>query len=61
MKRWTRLHCGHHVCSASGAKEALDLLEQQPFDVMVTDHAMPGMTGAQLLTCAWKSIPMCVQ
>ncbi|HEX5445737.1 MAG TPA: response regulator [Pirellulales bacterium] len=36
------------VFTGSGA-EALRLLEQIPFDVVVTDMRMPGMDGAQLL------------
>jgi HD-like signal output (HDOD) protein/CheY-like chemotaxis protein len=34
---------------AADAREALDQLSRQPFDVLVTDLAMPGMSGAQLL------------
>ena len=30
-------------------QEALDIMAQKPFDVMVTDMHMPGMDGAQLL------------
>lgn len=35
---------------ALGARKALELLEQQPFDVIVTDMRMPGFDGAELLT-----------
>ncbi len=34
---------------ASSGTEALELLENQPIDVVVSDHRMPGMTGAELL------------
>ncbi len=34
---------------AGSGKEALELMAQQPFDVIVTDMRMPGMNGAQLL------------
>ena len=37
------------VLTAPGAKEALNLLAQQPIDVLITDQRMPGMTGLQLL------------
>ena len=37
------------MCFAGGSAEALGLLEQKPFDVIVTDLQMPGMNGAQLL------------
>ncbi|WP_298401916.1 PAS domain-containing sensor histidine kinase [Sphingobium sp.] len=39
---------GHTVFQASSAPDALRLLEQGMVDLVVTDHAMPGMTGAQL-------------
>lgn len=34
--------------AASGA-EALEILEQQDIDIMVTDISMPGMSGLQLI------------
>ncbi|MBH2000346.1 MAG: PAS domain S-box protein [Sphingomonadaceae bacterium] len=39
---------GHTVFHARSAVDALLMLEQSMFDLVVTDHAMPGMTGAQL-------------
>jgi PAS domain S-box-containing protein len=39
---------GHTVFQASSAQEALHMLERGTVDLVVTDHAMPGMTGAQL-------------
>jgi len=39
---------GHTVVEAYSAEEALGHLDAQPFDLVVTDHAMPRMTGAQL-------------
>ncbi|BCX68345.1 MULTISPECIES: hybrid sensor histidine kinase/response regulator [Pseudomonas] len=40
---------GHHVCIAESAAQALQLLEnQQHFDLVITDMAMPQMNGAQL-------------
>jgi CheY-like chemotaxis protein len=33
---------------ASGAQEALDLLAQRPFDLVVTDYGMPHMNGHAL-------------
>ena len=40
---------GHSVIEASSAKRALEELGKAKFDLMVTDHAMPHMTGAQLI------------
>ncbi|MGC4250116.1 MAG: PAS domain S-box protein [Sphingobium sp.] len=39
---------GHTVFQASSAADALRILEQGTVDLVITDHAMPGMTGAQL-------------
>ncbi len=40
---------GHHVIQASSGSEALDALKYHPdLDAVVTDQAMPGMTGLQL-------------
>ena len=41
---------GYHVITATSAPEALDLFSADPeiFDLVITDHAMPGMTGIDL-------------
>ncbi|WP_241126923.1 hybrid sensor histidine kinase/response regulator [Novosphingobium terrae] len=40
---------GHQVLEAGSGEEALEMLRQDPgIDVLITDHAMPGMTGSQL-------------
>jgi signal transduction histidine kinase len=39
---------GHQVHPAASAREALTLMEQGEYDLLITDHAMPHMTGAQL-------------
>jgi CheY-like chemotaxis protein len=40
---------GHTVTAAHSGKNALELLGSgQEVDVLVTDHAMPGMTGIEL-------------
>ena len=39
---------GHAVVEATSAKEAIDLLSKDGFDLVVTDHTMPGMTGSEL-------------
>jgi PAS domain S-box-containing protein len=40
---------GHTVVTASSGSEALDVLRTgKPIDMMITDYAMPGMTGLQL-------------
>ena len=40
---------GHHVIGANSGLHALDILKsEQPIDLMMTDHVMPGMTGIEL-------------
>jgi len=42
---------GHTVCEATSAGAALDLFTGgSGFDLLVTDHSMPGMTGSELAT-----------
>ena len=42
---------------APGAKEALEMMEKQPFDVIVSDMRMPGMSGAELFQEVIKLYP----
>jgi signal transduction histidine kinase len=39
---------GHRVVTAVDAEEAIGCLESAEFDLLITDHAMPGMNGRQL-------------
>lgn len=40
----------HGVKTAGGGRAALDAVQRQgPFDVVVSDQSMPGMTGVELL------------
>jgi len=48
---------GHAVVGAESGQQALAELAKGPFDLMVTDHAMPHMTGAQLVTEARARVP----
>jgi PAS domain S-box-containing protein len=53
---------GHAVFEASGAAAALKLLESgEKIDLVISDHAMPGMTGGQLATAIhdkWPALPV---
>jgi CheY-like chemotaxis protein len=39
---------GYSVLSASSGRQALQLLEAHPIDLVLSDHLMPGMTGTEL-------------
>ncbi|SFB87073.1 PAS domain S-box-containing protein [Bosea sp. CRIB-10] len=52
---------GHKVIEASSGREALSVLENNEIDLLITDHAMPQMTGAQLITEVgqrWPNLPV---
>jgi signal transduction histidine kinase/ActR/RegA family two-component response regulator len=53
---------GHSVTEARSGREALDrLLDSDGFDLVITDHAMPQMTGAQLareIRARWAHLPI---
>jgi DNA-binding NtrC family response regulator len=40
---------GYTVFSAGGGRAALDLLQQHPVDLVISDHHMPQMSGIDLL------------
>ena len=49
---------GHRVIGASSGLHALDILKsEQPIDLMVTDHMMPGMTGLELAAASREVRP----
>ena len=39
---------GYQVITANSGTEALRLAASQPFDLVLSDHLMPGMTGSEL-------------
>ncbi|MGO7988030.1 PAS domain S-box protein [Rhizobium leguminosarum] len=52
---------GHTVFEAMAGPEALDILRQQQVDLVICDHAMPRMTGAQLaqaIRSEWPDMPI---
>lgn len=49
---------GHHVIGASSGLHALDIIRsEQPIDLMMTDHVMPGMTGIELAAASREVRP----
>jgi len=50
---------GHHVIGANSGLHALDILRsEQPIDLMMTDHVMPGMTGVELAAATREVRPL---
>jgi PAS domain S-box-containing protein len=52
---------GHRVLTATSGRQALQLLAETRIDMLVTDFAMPEMTGAQLADAAqagWPDLPV---
>jgi PAS domain S-box-containing protein len=52
---------GHSVMEAGSGEEALDLLRQHRFDLVITDQSMPRMTGVQLMEAIrsdWPGLPV---
>lgn len=48
---------GHEVIQAHSGPSALDELAEHPVDLLLTDYAMPGMTGAELVAQAQETQP----
>ena len=46
-----------HVIEAESGGEALDLLDREPIDVVVTDIVMPGVSGFHVLRSAQRRRP----
>jgi CheY-like chemotaxis protein len=45
------------VTEANSAAEALDLLSEERFDLVITDQAMPRVTGLELARAAREAAP----
>ena len=41
---------GYYVDTAFDGKEALNLLQKMPYDILITDIRMPGSSGLELIT-----------
>jgi PAS domain S-box-containing protein len=54
---------GHTAVEAFCGEEALELLREQTFDLVITDQAMPRMTGVQLMQAIraeWPELPVII-
>ena len=49
--------CGYDVTSADGGEQAVQLLERQGFDLLLTDLKMPGIDGLQVVAAARQRQP----
>lgn|GEM_PF-73355 len=47
----------YEVHPANSGAEALEVLDRQPVDLVITDQKMPGMTGLELIAEARKRLP----
>ena len=51
----------YHLLTTGSGEAALDLLEQQPVDLVISDARMPGMDGATLLSEVQQRWPQCLR
>ena len=60
----SELFSEEHTCHSVGtAERALECLEAQPYDVVVTDGSLPGMNGRRLLELTrrqWPNTPVII-
>jgi CheY-like chemotaxis protein len=52
---------GHEAVEVHSGRQALEALEANGFDLVITDQAMPQMTGTQLMSAArkkWPNLPV---
>ena len=47
---------GYQVTTANNGRDALELVESQPFDLIVLDENMPGLTGLETLSLIKQKI-----
>lgn len=50
-------HLGHQVLATADARGAIEMIAEQKPDLIITDYAMPGMTGAELARAAREHNP----
>ena len=49
---------GYQVTTTNNGRDALDLVESQPFDLIVLDENMPGLTGLETLSLIKQKFPL---
>jgi DNA-binding NtrC family response regulator len=53
----TLLREGYEIATAASGREAIDLITNQPFDVVLTDLLMPKVSGLDVVRCSQKKQP----
>ena len=48
---------GYEIVTASDGEAALELLRREPFDLVITDLVMPGVSGSEVLEVAKRADP----
>lgn len=48
---------GYHITTASNGNDAISLLQEDQFDLIVSDVVMPGMSGIEVLQAAFRIDP----
>ena len=48
---------GHQAAVTSGGHKALQMLDAEPFDLVITDYSMPGMKGDELIAEVRRRMP----
>lgn len=48
---------GHQIFTATNARDALELMEVDPVDLVISDNMMPGITGIELFAQMHKAWP----
>ena len=60
LARWLERD-GHKVTTAANGEEGLELIKNDPFDIMLADIKMPGMSGIELYHCIQATDPALAQ
>ena len=59
MQGMTSAFTEDEICVAESGQNALDLIMEDPFDIVITDLMMPGISGMDLLLKIKELTPLC--